>query len=228
MGRQRMRPVRRQPPPPPAAPTASAPRPPATRRAPKPAWRETFDSYGGIWTLVIVLAAILVVGAIVYTGARNAADRAVSTDPLMGEENPITSADHVANASQLIIPEGQPPTAGPHYANPQGIGIYDAPVEDGRALHSLEHGIICITYNPDKVDEAGVKKLQDIAKQYSKDVIVSPRPANTNAVDAASWRRLLKFDSVDVDQLKKFVVTNRNRSPEPGVRDNQPMNIPKN
>lgn len=230
MGRQRMRPVRRQqPPPPPAAnatPTASA-RPAARRATPRPAWRETFDSYGGGWTLAILVAAILVIGGIVYSSAQNAANRAVSTDPLMGEENPTTSADHVTNASQVIIPDGQPPTAGPHFANPQGLGVYDAPIEDGRAIHSLEHGIIWITYNPDKVDAAGVKKLMEVQKAYSNDVIISPRPANKDAVDVASWRRLLKFDSVDVDQLKKFVVTNRNRSPEPGVRDNAPMNVPK-
>jgi uncharacterized protein DUF3105 len=226
VGRQRMRPVRRQPPP---ASGATAPAPaarPAALRPPKPQWRQTFDSYGGIWTLAIVVAALLTVGTIVYASARASSQRAVSTDPLMGEENPLTAADHVANESQLIIPEGQPPTAGPHFASPQPLGIYEEPVADGNALHSLEHGIVWISYNPDKLDKTEVKKLWDLAKQYSNDVIVSPRKANTMAVAAASWRRLLKQDSLNIDELKRFIVTNRNRSPEPGVRDNVPMRVP--
>lgn len=226
MGRQRMRPVRRQSPPPPGAATPAAARPTAPTRAPKPQWRQTFDSYGGFWTLAIVIAAVLTVGSIVYASARASSQRAVSTDPLMGEENPLTSADHVSSESQLIIPAGQPPTAGPHFASPQPLGIYEEPINDGNALHSLEHGIIWISYNPDKLDEASVKKLWDLAKKNNNDVIVSPRKGNTMAVAAASWRRLLKQDSLNIEELQRFITTNRNRSPEPGVRDNIPMRVP--
>lgn len=228
MGRQRMRPVRRQPPPPPSGgttPAASSPTP-APRRSPKPQWRQTFDSYGGIWTLTIVIAAVLTVTGIVYASVRASSVRAIATDPLMGDENPVTTADHVANESQLIIPGGQPPTAGPHFASPQSLGIYEEPIKDGSALHSLEHGIIWISYNPDKLDAAGVKQLWHLAKQHSNDVIVSPRKDNAMTVAAASWRRLLKQDSLNIDELKRFIVTNRNRSPEPGVRDNVPMRVP--
>ena len=66
--------------------------------------------------------------------------------------------------------------------------------------------------------ENTIKQLGDIGKQYSNDVIVSPRPDNSMAIAAASWGRLLKLDAFNGDTLKKFIETNRNRSPEPGVR----------
>ena len=226
MGRQRMRPVRRQPPPPPAsgAPAAAAP----VRPVPKPRWRQTLDSYGGLWTLATLAAAVLVVGAIVVASARSHASSAASTDALMGDEITSPPAEHVASASQLVIPPGAPPTGGPHYAPPQALGIYDSPVPDGNAIHSLEHGIVWISYHPDKVDAAGVQRLRDLVKQYANDVILAPRADNATAVAAASWGRLLKQDNLDTDELKRFITTNRNRSPEPGVRDNIPMRVPGN
>lgn len=222
MGRQRLRPVRRRP-----APAAAAARPAAATVRPtaKPQWRQTLDAWGGIWTLLILAAAAVVVVVVIVVSARSGASGA-STAPLLGEDIPVTSAEHVASASQLVIPPGQPPTSGPHYPAPQALGIYDAPVPDGNAIHSLEHGIVWISYNPAKVTDTDIQRLRDLAKQHANDVILAPRPDNATAVAAASWGRLLKQDTPDIAQLKRFITTNRNRSPEPGVRDNVPMRVP--
>ena len=76
-----------------------------------------------------------------------------------------------------------------------------------------------VAHNPQFHD---VKKWQlgigDLGKQYSADVIVSPRAANVNAIDIVSWGQILKLDSFDKGQLEDFIKTNRNRAPEPFVR----------
>ncbi len=213
MSRQRMRPTRRR----------NSPSNPETRAArvtpTRPQWRETLDAWGGFWTLGIVLGSVLLVGGLIFTNARSQSSNAVSTAPLMGEEMTSTGAGkHVTTEAELVISAGKPPVSGPHFATPQAPAAYAAPIPDGQAIHSLEHGIIWFTYNPEKLDAAGIQKLRDLQSKYSRDVILSPRPQNAAAAASASWGRLLQQDAIDTGALEAFIKTNRNRSPEPGVR----------
>jgi hypothetical protein len=129
-----------------------------------------------------------------------------------------TDRQHVSDPSQLRIPDGEPPTRGPHFVVPQSVGVYNQPVPDGNAIHALEHGIVWISYNPSLVDKDTVSQLEDIGKKYSADTIVAPRPADTNEIDVVSWGQIMKLDSFDKQQIEDFITTNRNRSPEPFVR----------
>ena len=106
---------------------------------------------------------------------------------------------------------------------PQATGVYSGAVPDGNTIHSLEHGIIWLSYNPQKADASTISKLASIAKSYSGDTILSPRPDNTSTITLASWGRLLQMDQLNEGTVKQFIETNRNRSPEPGVRDVAPM-----
>ncbi len=186
--------------------------PPARR---KPAWRETFDSYGGFLTVGLVSAAVFV---IVFLVVRNPIGFSVSEQDLMGEEVHIASASHVGSERDMVIPVGAPPAGGPHFSTPLRTGFYDDPVPDGNAVHALEHGIVWLSYNPELVDEAGVDALRDIFGDFRRDLIVSPRPDNSDAVAIVSWGRIMRLDGVDVEQLSDFINNNRNRSPEPGIR----------
>jgi hypothetical protein len=44
---------------------------------------------------------------------------------------------------------GIPPAGGPHNPSWQNCGFYDELVRDENAVHSLEHGAVWITYQPD-------------------------------------------------------------------------------
>ena len=44
-----------------------------------------------------------------------------------------------------------PPTSGPHYAQWEKPGIYNRVLEDGKLVHSLEHGYIIISYDCTKL-----------------------------------------------------------------------------
>lgn len=222
MGRQRMRPTRSRPAAPGATDTAAtAPRPPA--RPAKPAWRETVDSFGGIWTIAIIGAAVLLVVALMINARPKNSIAAISTDALMGDAITSSAATHITDPALLEIPKGTPPSGGPHFPVPQATGVYDGPVPDANAIHSLEHGIVWLTYNPQKLNADGVKKLTSIAKSYSNDTILAPRPDNNATIALVSWGRLLQMDALDEATVKKFIENNRNRSPEPGVRDVAPM-----
>src|SRR5512137_2706815 len=58
-----------------------------------------------------------------------------------------------------------PPIGGDHNAEVQNCGIYDQPVPNENAVHSLEHGAVWITYQPD-LPQAAVEKLRGMVRGH--------------------------------------------------------------
>lgn len=195
---------------------ASTPPPTGGRRPrQRSAWRQKLDSFGGLTVVGIITAAVVFVGYLVWANR----PVSVSDDPLMGIERQDYGTEHVGTAEEMVIPPDEPPVSGPHFPQwlPEG-GAYEQPVQDGNALHNLEHGMVWITYDPTLVTPEQIATLNEFAEDRSRDVIVSPREANAAPITAASWRRILTMDEADTELLDQFVRTNLNRSPEPGVR----------
>ena len=172
------------------------------------------ESFGGFLTIGGIGGAVLLV---VFFILRNPL-AAISDAPLQGEPVASNSVAHVSDVASLQITPGDPPAGGPMFAQPLRQGIFDEPVPDGNAIHSLEHGLVWITYRPDLLSDEELSRLRDVANDFGRDAILSPRPANAMAVAAVSWGRILRLDAVDAEQLRSFIDTNRNRSPEAGIR----------
>ncbi len=68
-----------------------------------------------------------------------------------------------------------PPASGPHNAVTQGPGVYDAPPDIDRVVHSLEHGAAVIWYAPD-ASGAELERLRTFFDQSTAGarVIVAP------------------------------------------------------
>ena len=179
-------------------------------------WRAQFESFGGKWMVAIVATVIGLIVVVAVTVQRSGSES--SDDPLLGEAITIGTRTHTADLSEVEIVEGRPPVGGPHFRQPLATGIYSEPVGEGSVVHSLEHGIVWFSYNPDLVSEAELSALEAIADDFANDVILSPRRGNAMAIAASSWGRLLSLDALDEELLREFVVTNRNHSPEPGIR----------
>ena len=188
--------------------------PQPSRLAAVRSWRRRIDAFGGFLTVGAVVGAIAVVAFIVV---RNP-PAAISDDALLGEPVTLGQSSHITDASLMQITPGEPPAGGPHFAEPAQPGVYEGPIADGNAVHALEHGLVWISYRADLVDDATVSALEAIAGDFGRDLIVSPRPDNAMPIAAVSWGRILRLDEFDEEQLRAFVTTNRNRSPEPGVR----------
>ena len=138
-------------------------------------------------------------------------------DPLLGETVHYPSSTHVS-AGALGPNPGLTPAGGHHYGGTIKPGIYPSPVSDGHAIHSLEHGIVWITYHPDQISDAELDTLEAIAAHFPVDTILAPRLENSFPVITVSWEQRLTMEHLDEQALRDFVSTNRNRSPEPGVR----------
>ncbi len=113
--------------------------------------------------------------------------------------------------------EQDPPVGGNHAPTWLPCGFYDQPVASEQAVHSLEHGAVWITYQPDLPDEQ-VEVLRKLAEDESF-VLVSPYPDLLAPVVASAWGRQLAIDSATDPDLQQFVSAFQQgpQTPEPGA-----------
>lgn len=118
-----------------------------------------------------------------------------------------------------------PPTSGPHYAQPAAWGTSEEEIPDEQLLHNLEHGGVVITYQP-TLPKADIDTLRTIAanltmrdNQTSRKgfkVILAPRRANTKPVQLSAWRYSLSLDNIDQAKIQQFY-RDRPAAPESGA-----------
>lgn len=173
-------------------------------------------------TAVIVGGAVLgvgVVGAGVFAAlsgdpAPSASTASGSPSELVGLQTYSNlSRDHVAGP--VDYPQ-TPPVGGAHSAIWQNCGVYDTPVPDEDAVHSLEHGAMWITYQPDlPADEVAILRADVADQPYA---LLSPYPDLPAPVVATVWGAQLPLTSVDDPRLQAFIDTyaSGQHAPEPG------------
>jgi hypothetical protein len=96
----------------------------------------------------------------------------------------------------------EPPTNGDHAPIWLNCGFYEKPVQNRFAVHSLDHGVVWITYRPD-LPSGQVDKLRPYGRENY--VIVSPYPGQDAPVIATSWRVQLELRATEDPRLKRFV-----------------------
>ena len=96
-----------------------------------------------------------------------------------------------------------PPVGGEHRNIWQNCGIYEEVVEPAYAVHSMEHGALWITYQPDLAEDA-IAELQDIVRGESF-VILSPYPGLRSPIVLSAWQVQLELDGVDNGRISDFI-----------------------
>jgi len=96
----------------------------------------------------------------------------------------------------------EPPTNGEHDPLWHNCGFYEQPIQDRHAVHSMDHGVVWITYRPDLP-----RRQKEALRPYGREnyVIVSPYPGQAAPVMATSWRVQLELDSTSDPRLEQFV-----------------------
>jgi hypothetical protein len=110
-----------------------------------------------------------------------------------------------------------PPVGGPHNPAWQNCQYYDTAVPNERAVHSLEHGAVWITYAPD-TSQADRDVLKALAATGDH-ILVSEFPGLPSPIVATAWGKQLQLPSVSDPRLKQFVdfFLGGSQTPEPGA-----------
>lgn len=98
-----------------------------------------------------------------------------------------------------------PPVAGQHHPtwqNCQG-DIYDAPIANEHAVHSLEHGAVWITYRPDLPADQ-VATLAGHVEGTEK-LFMSPFPEQDAPISLQAWGYQLQVNDTDDSRIADFI-----------------------
>jgi hypothetical protein len=103
-----------------------------------------------------------------------------------------------------------PPVGGIHNQVWQNCGIYDTQIALENAVHSLEHGAVWITYQPD-LPAQEVQKLRDYAVNQTY-MLVSPYQygALETPISVVAWNHSLSLNSASDPQIAAFIKKYRN------------------
>jgi hypothetical protein len=93
--------------------------------------------------------------------------------------------------------------------------VYDEPIADEHAVHSLEHGAVWITYRPD-LPKDQVAELEK--KVRGKDfMMLSPYPGLKQPISLQAWGYQLPVDDAGDSRIDDFIGALRTHGPEKGA-----------
>jgi len=164
----------------------------------------------GVVALVVVLGAVLT--GILVSGNKNGSPATAGYDRV----TTFTVSSRTHTTSPVSYPQ-TPPVGGPHNPVWQNCGYFGQPVRTENAVHSMEHGAVWITYQPN-LPKDQVEALAAIAHRQTY-VLVSPYPGLPAPVVASAWGVQEWFHTASDPKLSQFVAKYRQgpQTPEPGA-----------
>jgi hypothetical protein len=171
---------------------------------------------------VVGLVAAGIIGFGVYQVQQNSLTWQDKAKAIPGIVNYLKTEPDYLKAAQhqygTVKYKQNPPVGGPHNPNwMQCLGnVYDAPIANEHAVHSMEHGAVWITYRPD-LPKDQVDKLA--AKVKGNDyMLMSPFPGLDTKVSLQAWGYQLKLNDVTDPRIDDFIKNLRvNDSQETGA-----------
>lgn len=184
-------------------------RAPASRATPSAAPRNTT----AIWRRIGIGAGIVVAaGLLVWMAIPQ--EEAEAGVPNGAVEAPTPTRNHVEGeiAYDELVPPG-----GDHNSIWLNCGVYREPVPEENAVHSLEHGVVWITYQPE-LDGDSIASLERIGRDRRK-VIVSPVPGQGSTIMLTSWGWQLELTDPEDPRIGQYLqeFEGTAHAPEPGA-----------
>jgi hypothetical protein len=153
--------------------------------------------YRKLWIAGGVVAGAALIAAMVVLP--NGDGNSSAAPPSGVQDFEVTSRSHVDTAVQY--PQ-DPPVGGDHNPVWLNCAAYDQPVPSENAVHTLEHGAVWITYQPD-LPQDQVDMLRNLASDTY--ILVSPYPGLDSPIVASSWGHQLRLQDAGSEQLLEFI-----------------------
>ncbi len=152
------------------------------------------------WLIRTMLALIFLMASLMSISIAN--------EPAKIEGVVIFNRQPRGHDNSYVLPASDlPPVGGVHHHLFQNCGIYSDPVEPEKAVHSMEHGAVWITYLPG-LPEADIAFLQEKVRGQEY-LILSPYPGQRSPVVLTSWGIQLEVSSVHDERIERFIARYR-------------------
>jgi hypothetical protein len=169
---------------------------------------------GRPWGPIAMIAAVALIavaiigygGWAVYQGARSWEQRAADIEGLLNfrEKDPkmLEYEKHTAGPLTYRV---NPAVGGTHNNDWQNCmgDIYDAPIAQEHAVHSLEHGAVWVTYRPD-LPKDQVDALAGKVRGKEK-MMMSPHDKLDSPISLQAWGYQLKVNDAGDDRIDEFI-----------------------
>jgi len=177
-----------------------------------------------VLALAVVSAVLLVAGAVTVPLLMRGGSDGAGTDGTGTGTDDDAEAPTLADVRVFEQPttrhvsgevdyDQAPPTGGDHDPAWLECGVYDVPVREENAVHSLEHGTVWVAYEPG-VDEDSIDAL---AEALPAESILSPYDGLRVPVVVTVWGRQLALTGAQDPRLALFLAeyADGNTAPEP-------------
>lgn len=163
-------------------------------------------------TLLFVAVIVIAVGIIGYGGwqvYQNGLTWSERANRIEGIQNYTSSEKELLKGSVHqwgpVDYKYKPPFGGPHNENWQRCmgDVYDKPIASEHAVHSLEHGAIWITYQPNLPAD----QVAALAKKVKGNdfMLMSPHEGLDKPISLQAWGYQLKVDNASDKRIDEFV-----------------------
>lgn len=146
---------------------------------------------------VVVLVIIILVSSLFFQGR-----------PGIPNGTAVFSETQRSHVSTPVTYDHSPPAGGNHPPRWATCGIYQTPLPNGEAVHSLEHGAVWVTYRPD-IAAAELRSLRElVASHYigaQRYLLLSPYPGQTDTVAVTAWGAQLRASDATDPRLAQFM-----------------------
>ena len=120
-----------------------------------------------------------------------------------------SGSKHVV-APQRVAYDHLPPLGGAHdsYWAPCMGQVFTVAVRTEHFVHSMEHGAVWVTYDPEKLRGKDLKPLVTLVEGQPY-LVMSPFPGQAKAVSVQSWGRQLQVDDPTDPRITDFITATR-------------------
>jgi hypothetical protein len=165
---------------------------------------------------VVLLAVIVTVTSVFVANQQNtAAAQAAASKPIDGVQS-FSGLSRNHTTSEVPYPQN-PPVGGDHSPVWANCGAYTHAVNNWEAVHSMEHGAVWVTYQPDlPLPQIDALTAEAVSHPYE---LLSPYPGLPSPVVASAWGKQLKMNSANDPRLSLFLqkYLQGPQTPEPGA-----------
>ena len=128
------------------------------------------------------------------------------------------AGEHTAGIDDTVKYDSIPPLGGEHNGIWQNCGVYDQPIADAKAVHSLEHGAVWITYQPG----LAASEVATLATSYvdGQDyMLLSPEEGQAAPIVVTAWGRQITTSDPKDSRISEFIKAFKNgpTTPERGA-----------
>lgn len=163
------------------------------------------------WGTGVIVVGVILVGIVFGSDPLN--EVASGLDPATRVVENIPSGVH--QDGDIDYGELLPP-GGPHNAIWQNCGFYDGVIRTENAVHSMEHGVVWLTYRSD-IAQGDLDTLAGFGRDRTK-ILVSEQPLQESPIVATAWGYQYEAQTADDEGLLRFIkeLAGSPDAPEPG------------